>query len=191
MADFVRPPTRDEMQYAGDVVRGKRRLDAVIIVGAAVVGAAAGVALCLAGAAANEEPAELGSVAGGAFLCAAALAVIAALVLFSVRSIRAACEAWAPARVITAVAVVLLVARVARELRFAFLMDRGMLASRLALNAMFLVFAVLFLNLGIRLVFIVYCMVTGRDEEEIVTRNISADTPSDEKNARDEENARG
>ena len=34
----------------------------------------------------------------------------------------------------------------------------------------------LFLNLGIRLVFLVYCMATGRDEDEIVTRSISAES---------------
>ena len=181
MADFMRPPTRDEMQYAGDVIRGKRPVDVRIIIAAAILGAILGVAVGVAGNTANDEPLDPGFIAMCAVVFAAAFAVIAGLVLSSVRSMKAVCEAWLPARVIVAVAGVLLFLRIAQNVSFAFLMDRSSLGSQLAMDALLLVFAVLFLNLGVRLIFIVYCMITGRDEDEIVTRNISADHEAQEK----------
>ena len=181
MVDFMRPPTRDEMQYADDIIRGKRPVDVWIIVAAAILGAILGIAVGVAGTMANDKPIDPGFVAMCAAFIAVAFAVIAGLILASVRSMKAVCEAWLPARVIVAVAGVLILLWIAQNVSFALMMDRSSLVSRLAMDVLALVFAVLFLNLGIRLIFIVYCMITGRDEDEIVTRNISADHDSKKK----------
>lgn len=61
MVAFVRPPTSDEMQYAGDVIRGKRRLDVVVYVIFALLGAAFGAAVGFAGTRANDQPSTLAS----------------------------------------------------------------------------------------------------------------------------------
>ena len=42
------------------------------------------------------------------------------------------------------------------------------------MGGLFLIFAVLFFMLGLRLLFILYCMITGKDEDEIMVRNIAA-----------------
>lgn len=175
MTDFMRPPTRDEMQYAGDIIRGKRPVDVGIIVAVAILGAILGIAVGVAGAMASDDSIDPGFIALCAVFFAAVFAIIAGLILSSVRSMKAVCEAWVPARVIVAVAGFLILVWAAQNLSFAFMMDRSSLVSRLVMDALAFVFAVLFLNLGIRLIFIVYCMITGRDEDEIVTRNISAD----------------
>lgn len=39
MTDFNTPPTKDEIQYARDVIQGKRKWDARIIIGFAIFGA--------------------------------------------------------------------------------------------------------------------------------------------------------
>lgn len=180
MADFARPPTQDEMQYAGDAIRGKRKLDALIMAGAALVGAILGVAIGFAGSAAESKPVDVGFIALCAGICAAMLLVVAILVLFALRSLKAVCKVWVPARVVVAVAAVLIAHHVYGDIRFALIMQAGSLAAQLAKTAMMLIFAVLFLYLGVCLLFILYCMVTGKDEDEIMTRAISADQQRDD-----------
>ena len=43
MTDFNTPPTKDEIQYARDVIQGKRKWDARIIIGFAIFGALFGI----------------------------------------------------------------------------------------------------------------------------------------------------
>lgn len=173
MINFYRPPTRDEMQYASDVIRGKRKLDAGIIIGTAFLGALMGIAIGFAGADASNEPPNASHIAISAGVCALTLGVIAALILGSIRSIMAVCKAWLPARIIAIVACFLLGVQILRKIAFWIILPSQALAD-LVLSCLILVFAILFFNLGLRLVFIVYCMITGQDEDEIMVRNISA-----------------
>lgn len=173
MAVFVRPPTADEMQYAGDVIRGKRSLDVRIIIAFTVLGALCGIVIGFAGAAAHNEPVDPAFVATCLGLVAITFAVIAAMALYSYRSLKAVCEAWLPARLIVAVVGIFAAYRIIGNVRLSLIMGTT-IQQIIVVNAMGLVFALLFLNLGIRFIFNLYCMATGRDEDEIVTRNISA-----------------
>ena len=175
MVAFMRPPTSDEMQYAGDVIRGKRRLDVVVYVIFALLGAAVG----FAGTRANDQPFDLGFTLGCAAGFGVAFFVFAILIMSSIRSLQAVCRVWLPARVIVAVAAAAFALRVLDTVRFVLIVGPTSIVQQIVLGGLGFIFALLFLNLGVRLVFLVYCMVTGRDEDEIVTRSISAE-PSQE-----------
>ncbi len=181
MADSVRPPTKDEVQYARDVIRGRRPVDLCVIVGSAVLGAALGVPIAIGGLSSeglDMHPALF--VLTCVLVCAACLAVIAGLILSSVRSIRAMCAAWLPARVIAVVACVYLGASVLDSVSFALVVGPGSVVPQLVMKALFLVFFVPMVNAVTRVAFVVWCMVTGRDDEEIIARNIAADGKREE-----------
>lgn len=180
MVAFVRPPTSDEMQYAGDIIRGKRTRDVLIVVACTIVGAIFGVIIGFSAAAANDEPVDPMFILTCLGMVAITFAVIAGMVLFSYRSLKATCEAWTPARVIVAIVGIIIAYRLFNNVRLSLFMG-DTIQQIVIVNAMGLVFALLFLNLGVRFIFIVYCMVTGRDEDGIVTRNISADHESERK----------
>ena len=179
MVAFVRPPTSDEMQYAGDVIRGKRPVDVVVYVIFALLGAAFGAAVGVAGTQANDQPADLGFTLGCAAGFGVAFFVFAILIMSSIRSLQAVCRVWLPARVIVAVAAAAFALRVLDTVKFVLIVGPASIIQQVVLGGLGFIFALLFLNLGVRLVFLVYCMVTGRDEDEIVTRSISAE-PSQE-----------
>lgn len=176
MVAFVRPPTSDEMQYAGDVIRGKRRLDVVVYVIFALLGVAFGAAVGVAGTRANDQPVDLGFTLGCAAGFGVALFVFAILIMSSIRSLQAVCRVWLPARVIVAVAAAAFALRVLDTVKFVLIVGPASIIQQVVLGGLGFIFALLFLNLGVRLVFIIYCMVTGRDEDEIVTRSISAES---------------
>lgn len=173
MVAFVRPPTSDEMQYAGDIIRGKRSRDVLIIVASTILGAIFGVIIGFSGAAANDEPINPTFVLTCLGIVAVTFAIVAAMVLFSYRSLKATCEAWTPARVIVAIVGIIIAYRLFNNVRLSLFMG-DTIQQIVIVNAMGLVFALLLLNLGIRFLFIIYCMITGHDEDEIITRNISA-----------------
>lgn len=50
------PPTKEEMQYASDVIHGKRKLDRYIILGSTIAGGIFGIAVGFSSAQANSEP---------------------------------------------------------------------------------------------------------------------------------------
>ena len=176
MAVFVRLPTSDEMQYAGDVIRGKRRLDVVVYVIFALLGAAFGAAVGFAGTRANDQPVDLGFTLGCAAGFGVAFFVFAILIMCSIRSLQAVCRVWLPARVIVAVAVAAFALRVLDTVKFVLIVGPTSIIQQVVMGGLGFIFALLFLNLGVRLVFLVYCMATGRDEDEIVTRSISAES---------------
>lgn len=176
MAVFARLPTSDEMQYAGDVIRGKRRLDVVVYVIFALLGAAFGAAVGFAGTRANDQPFDLGFTLGCAAGFGVAFFVFAILIMSSIRSLQAVCRVWLPARVIVAVAAAAFALRVLDTVKFVLIVGPTSIIQQVVLGGLGFIFALLFLNLGVRLVFLVYCMATGRDEDEIVTRSISAES---------------
>lgn len=176
MAVFVRLPTSDEMQYAGDVIHGKRRLDVVVYVIFALLGAAFGAAVGFAGTRANDQPVDLGFTLGCAAGFGVAFFVFAILIMSSIRSLQAVCRVWLPARVIVAVAVAAFALRVLDTVKFVLIVGPTSIIQQVVMGGLGFIFALLFLNLGVRLIFLVYCMTTGRDEDEIVTRSISAES---------------
>ncbi len=176
MAVFVRLPTSDEMQYAGDVIHGKRRLDVVVYVIFALLGAAFGAAVGFAGTRVNDQPVDLGFTLGCAAGFGVAFFVFAILIMCSIRSLQAVCRVWLPARVIVAVAVAAFALRVLDTVKFVLIVGPTSIIQKVVMGGLGFIFALLFLNLGVRLVFLVYCMATGRDEDEIVTRSISAES---------------
>lgn len=176
MAVFVRLPTSDEMQYAGDVIHGKRRLDVVVYVIFALLGAAFGAAVGFAGTRANDQPVDLGFTLGCAAGFGVAFFVFAILIMSSIRSLQTVCRVWLPARVIVAVAVAAFALRVLDTVKFVLIVGPTSIIQQVVMGGLGFIFALLFLNLGVRLIFLVYCMATGRDEDEIVTRSISAES---------------
>ena len=178
MAVFVRLPTSDEMQYAGDVIHGKRRLDVVVYVIFALLGAAFGAAVGFAGTRVNDQPFDLGFTLGCAAGFGVAFFVFAILIMSSIRSLQAVCRVWLPARVIVAIAAAAFALRVLDTVKFVLIVGPTSIIQQVVMGGLGFIFALLFLNLGARLVFLVYCMATGRDEDEIVTRSISAGSKS-------------
>ena len=185
MVVFMRPPTSDEMQYAGDIIHGKRRLDVVVYVIFALLGAAFGAAVGVASAQANDQPIDLGFTLGCAAGFGVAFFVFAILIMSSIRSLQAVCRVWLPARVIVAIAAAAFALRMLDTVKFVLIVGPTSIIQQVVLGGLGFIFALLFLNLGVRLVFIICCMVTGRDEDEIVTRSISADAEPSDKGSRD------
>lgn len=184
MVDFIRPPRKDEVQYAGDVIRGKRPVDVGIIVSAAIAGAILGIVIGCAGGATSDEPLDPAFLAMCMGLCAVTLAVVAGLVLANVRSIKAICDMWTPARFIAVIACVLLVVFAGKRMLFTITFASRSLIADVALTIGGVVFALLFFNLGLRLVYLVYCSITGRDDEEEIARAISVDHDEEQRKAR-------
>ncbi len=184
MVAYMRPPTSDEMQYAGDVIRGRRPLDVVVYAVFALLGAAFGAAIGAASAQANDQPVDLGFTLGCAAGIGVAFIVFAILIMSSIRSLQAVCRVWLPARVIVAVAAAAFALRVLDTVRFVLIVGTTSIIQQVVMGGLGFIFALLFLNLGVRLVFLIYCMATGRDEDEIVTRSISADARQSDKDGR-------
>lgn len=178
-------PTSDEIQYARDVIHGRRRLDVFIFGVSSLLGAVLGFIVGIAGAQANDEAVDLGLLLSYAAIVAVTFLVIAMLIMNSIRSLQAVCRVWLPARIIVILAAIALVLRVLDAVRFALIIGPASIAGQIALDGLGLIFALLFLNLGVRFAFIVYCMLTGRDEDEIITRSISADRNKSTDNDRD------
>ena len=184
MVAYMRPPTSDEMQYAGDVIRGRRPLDVVVYAVFALLGTAFGAAIGAASAQANDQPVDLGFTLGCAAGIGVAFIVFAILIMSSIRSLQAVCRVWLPARVIVAVAAAAFALRVLDTVRFVLIVGTTSIIQQVVMGGLGFIFALLFLNLGVRLVFLIYCMATGRDEDEIVTRSISADARQSDKDGR-------
>ncbi len=171
--DFQRLPYKDETQYASDMLSGKRKIDVIIIVVATLVGAALGVAIGFAGADANNEAPKAEFILGCAAIIAFAFAVITGLMLASLRTIIAICKAWVPARFIVGAVCVLEVLNIG-EKAMIWMLDPSRILMDSAMGLMLLAFGILFLTLGLRLVFWIYCAATGKDDEEITAREIAA-----------------
>ena len=89
MNSNFRPPTRDEMQYASDLMRGKRKLDSQIILGTAIAGAIIGIAIGFANTEQNNGTIDLGFTLICMVVCTFSLGIIAALIIAALRSILA------------------------------------------------------------------------------------------------------
>ncbi len=190
MVAFVRPPTSDEMQYTGDVIHGRRTLDVKVFIVFAVLGALLGLAIGIAEAAANEKAIDFGFTLISTGVCAVALAIFAMLIMGTIRSLQAACRVWLPARVMVAIALVAFVLRVLDAVQFILVMGPGAIFTQLIVGGIGLIFALLFLNIGVRIAFLVYCMVTGRDEDAIMTQAIAAkDTKATDDGENDRESS--
>lgn len=168
-----RPPTQDEMQYASDIIHGRRKWDVRIIVGFALLGAILGILVGFSSAQANNEPIDIGFTLICAGFCAAALGMAAALIMNAIRTIGAMCKAWLPARILTIAAGVLVLVQIAKKTTY-WMIFPSQFVTDAVMGGLFLIFAVLFFMLGLRLLFILYCMITGKDEDEIMVRNIAA-----------------
>lgn len=173
MDTSFRPPTRDEKQYASDVMHGKRKIDSRIIIGSAIAGALLGIAVGFANAAQNDGAFDIGFTLICILACAFCLGIIAALILAAVRSIMALCSAWLPARIITIVVGALVALDFVKKAVFLILVPSSLLTD-LAMSLLFLVFAVLIFSLILRAIFVFYCMVVGKDDEAIMTKSIAA-----------------
>lgn len=171
--DFQRLPYKDETQYASDMLHGRRKVDVIIIVAATLVGAGLGVAIGFAGNAANDEAPDAGFILGCAAIVAFAFAVITGLMLASLHTIVAICKAWLPARIITGVVCVLELLNLG-ETVLIWTIDPSRILMDSAKGLLLLAFGILFLTLGLRLVFWIYCTATGKDDEEITVREITA-----------------
>ena len=172
MADFITPPTAEEMQYASDAIHGKRKRDLLIVLISAVIGAFFGLLIGFAGNEANDEPIDPIFILGCIGVVAFCFAVITLMILFALRSIVAVCRAWVPARILAIVAVVYLVVNFLGKVRFWFIFP-SQIVMDVVMEALLLIFAILLLNYGLRLLFLLYCMVTGKDEERIMVEQIS------------------
>lgn len=96
-------PTKDEMQYMGDLMRGKRKRDLLVILAFTVAGAIFGAVIGFAGHAGESEPLDVGFILSCVGVVALTFAVITGMLLASLRSIVAICKAWIPARVIVGI----------------------------------------------------------------------------------------
>lgn len=171
--DIQRPPYKDEVQYMGDMLHGRRKVDAIIIVAATLVGAGLGVAIGFAGNAANDEAPDAGFILGCAAIVAFAFAVITGLMLASLRTIVAICKAWVPARFIVGAVCVLEILNLG-ETVLIWTINPSRILMDSAKGLLLLAFGILFLTLGLRLVFWIYCAATGKDDEKITAREIAA-----------------
>ena len=106
---------------------------------------------------------------------AAALAIVSMLVLNSIRSIGALCKVWLPARILVGIACLLLVSRIVQKIAFWVFFPSEFIAD-VVLSVLFLIFYILLFNIGLRIIFALYCLITGKDEDEIMTRAIAAKT---------------
>lgn len=167
-------PTKDEMQYMGDLMRGKRKRDLLVILAFTVAGAIFGAVIGFAGHAGESEPLDVGFILSCVGVVALTFAVITGMLLASLRSIVAICKAWIPARVIVGIVCAVVVFRFARSVLF-WMLDPSTILMHLVSGAMGLIFCILFLLLGLRLLFSLYCMITGKDDEELTARAIAAD----------------
>lgn len=169
------PPTKEEMQYASDVIHGKRKLDRYIILGSTIAGGIFGIAVGFSSAQANSEPLDIGFTFLCAVICAFTLGIVAALVMSALQTIIAICRAWLPARIIAIAACAVLAVKIVQKITFWIVLPSQAITD-IVLGSLFLILAILIFNLGLRLIFIVYCMITGKDEEEIMIRSITAKT---------------
>ncbi len=167
-------PTKDEMQYMGDLMRGKRKRDLLVILAFTVAGAIFGAVIGFAGHAGESEPLDVGFILSCVGVVALTFAVITGMLLASLRSIVAICKAWIPARVIVGIVCAVVVFRFARSVLF-WMLDPSTILMRLVSGAMGLIFCILFLLLGLRLLFSLYCTITDKDDEELTVRAIAAD----------------
>ena len=175
VADFNRPPTKDEVQYMGDLIHGRRRFDLLVMAILTALGAAMGVAIGLSSAATNGEPIDVGFTLACAGVVALVFLVVTWLMLSSIRTIIAICKSWVPARVVVGIVCIVLLVRASRSIAF-WMLDPSSIVMHLVMGCMGLIFVILFLMLGLRLMFLVYCIATGKDDEEITAHAISADS---------------
>lgn len=173
MTDFNRPPTADEMQYASDVMHGKRKRDVRITLIATVIGAFFGLLIGFAGNEAHNKLPDPVFILTCIVLVALTFAVITMLVLFTIHSIIGVCRVWIPARILVGIAILFVAYKLFQKISFWIVFPQRIMMD-LVMFALLLVFAVLFVNIGIRLLFLLYCMVTGKDEEKIMVEQLSA-----------------
>ncbi len=172
--DIPQVPREEEMQYTRDVLHGKRKTDLIVIACFAVVGLVFGILIGYAGTVGQGKPLDVGFILLSAALVAACLAAVAGLMIVTVRSIIAMCKAWVGAKVLTGIACLYLLWRVFGYVQFAVIVP-SMALTRGVLGLMGLIFFLLIFNLVLRLVFFVYCKITGKDDDHLIARNIAAD----------------
>lgn len=168
-----RPPRKEEIQYVSDLVHGRHHKDAVALVAAVVVGSLFGLAIVASSIASGNEDVDLVFIVACVAVCAATVAVIVGLIMASVRTIVAVCRVWKPARVITGVAVVYAVLRLARRIPI-WLIIPSQIIMDVVLGFVMGTLILLLFTILLRFIFFIRCNIKGVDDEEIVAANISA-----------------
>lgn len=174
MADINRPPTKDEIQYAKDLIHGRHKIDVILIIGSAIFGGVLGIAIATANALSDHKPFDPIFCLICIVACGACLAVVTGLVVASLRAIVNLCRTWKPALILTLVAAAIAALQLLQALAFSALFPSYNSVPHFAMLIMACVFALLILNPILRLIFLVYCTITGKDDEEILARNIAA-----------------
>lgn len=172
--DIPQAPREEEMQYTRDVLHGKRKIDLIVIACFAAVGLVFGILIGYAGTVGQGKSLDVGLMLLSAALVAACLAAVAGLMIVTVRSIIAMCKAWVGAKILTGIVCLYLLWRVFGYVQFAIIVP-SMALTRGVLGLMGLIFFLLIYNLVLRLIFFVYCKITGKDDDHLIARNIAAD----------------
>ena len=128
----------------------------------------------VSGSQANNEPLDFGAMASSVAFVALCFFFITWLVLFAFNSLKAICKAWLPGLIIVVVAGSYILYRAIRYLWFGIMIGSLAPVGYVILTAAGLVFAFICLNVGVRLVFYVYCMVSGKDSDEVLRQATSA-----------------
>lgn len=172
MDDFVRPPRQEEVQYAKDIIGGKRRFDTRVIIAATVAGALMGVAIGIAGNRDNEsfDLVLLVACIGAVAFC---FFIISLLILASIRTIKAVCSAWFPGKVITIISGALYAANLLKSIPMRIIVPSTFIPG-LAMTLLGLIFLLLLYTVGLRFIFFIYCLATGKDDEKITADHIAA-----------------
>lgn len=172
MADFSQPPRQEEIQYARDIIHGRHRVDLAVMLGATLIGAAFGVMVYVTQDL-PELPFDILRLLLYVVICGGCLAVVAGLILASIRTIGAICEAWKPGRVVTIAAGAFAALNFLRNVPFWAMFPSHALAGIVS-QGIFLIITLLLFTLGLRLVFSIRCAVKGVDDERVVARHIAA-----------------
>ena len=130
-------------------------------------------AIALAGSSASDEAPDPMFILSCIGIVAFAFAVITGLMLASLRTIAAICRAWIPARIIVGIVCVLELLNILQSVTI-WLWDPSRILMDVTLDLLGLAFGILFLLLGLRVLFWIYCMITGKDDEAITAREIAA-----------------
>ena len=172
MEGNIRPPRQEEMQYAADVIHGKRSLDTKVMLGVTIFGAIFGLAVGIAGNISENRGFDLVFILICIGACAFCLFIISALVMASIRTIQAICRSWKPARVLVIIACALFATRWLGNIALWILVPSRIMAD-LVLGLMSAVFVLLLGTIVLRFIYFIRCLIAGEDDEETLSKSIA------------------